>query len=67
MLSPAPRFGRAVARVRSRHLKSKHRAAHRFLRAALASGQGLDMDDKVSRFWMEQANLQPIFAYLGNQ
>ena len=62
-----PRFGRAVARVRSRHIKSKKRAAHRFLRDALAAGQGLDMDDKVSRFWMEHANLQPIFAYLANQ
>ena len=62
-----PRFGRAVARVRTAHLKSKRRAAHRFLREAAAGDNQLDMDDKVSKFWMEHANLQPIFAFLARQ
>lgn len=62
-----PRFGRAVARVRTAHLKAKRRAAHRFLRDAAEGFLKLDMDDKVSNFWMEHANLQPIFAFLARQ
>ena len=58
-----PRFGRAVARMKTNHLKAARRAAHRFLHDAAAGDHQLDVNDKVSKFWMEHANLQPIFAF----
>jgi hypothetical protein len=65
--SATPRFGRAVARVRSRHLKRQRKAAASFIRKALKGDDRLDMTKKSNQLWMEMANLKPIFQFLSKQ
>lgn len=65
--SATPRFGRAVARVRSRHLKRQQKAAASFIRKALKGDDRLDMTKKSNQLWMELANLKPIFQFLAKQ
>ena len=65
--SATPRFGRAVARVRSRHLKRQRKAAASFIRKALKGDDRLDMTKKSHQLWMELANLKPIFQFLAKQ
>ena len=63
-----PRFGRAVARVRTRHLKSQRKAAARFLCRALATESNkLDCSDATTKLWIKEANLKPIFQFLSKQ
>ena len=65
--SATPRFGRAVARVRTRHLKRQRRAAASFIRKAMKGDDRLDLSKKTNQQWMDLANLKPIFQFLAKQ
>ncbi|CAL1128084.1 unnamed protein product [Cladocopium goreaui] len=62
------RFGVAFAKVRSRHQKKHRSEAHRFLRTVVRDGtSAVDPSPKMNKFWVDHANLNPIFSYLSKQ
>lgn len=72
LFDPPPRFGRAVAKVRSAHLKRNRKAAAKFLRTAMdkfapAISGGCNMSNSANQLWINLANLKPVFQYLSKQ
>jgi len=63
-----PRLGKGVARVTTRYRMRHHREARQFLRAALRDDRAAaESSSRVNKFWVDQANLTPVLAYLGQQ
>ena len=63
-----PRFGRAVAKVRSKFQKIHHQQGAKFLRNALkCEDTHIDCRPKTHNMWVKHANLEPIFAFLAKQ
>ena len=62
-----PGFGRALARVRTKHLKRNFRKAMIFLRGARKTENQLDIRARINRAWIAGANLQPVIDYLSNR
>ena len=64
--STLPRFGRAMARLRTKHQSKVRRAATQFLDKA-AKEAGSTTHPKLGRglqTWLKQADLEPVFNYL---
>ena len=63
-----PRLGKGVARVTTRYRMRHHREARQFLRAALRDDRAAaESSSRVNKFCVDQANLTPVLAYLGQQ
>ncbi|CAK9002507.1 unnamed protein product [Durusdinium trenchii] len=61
-------LGKGVARVTTRYRMRHHREARQFLRAALRDDRAAaESSSRVNKFWVDQANLTPVLAYLGQQ
>ena len=61
-----PRFGKALARLRTRSMKITKKNARRFLKTAMASAKD-SSDPKMSKemsFWVKHADLEPVISYL---
>ena len=63
-----PRFGTALAKVRTKYGKSIRRRAMKFLREAKKSRRTnhYNMSSRVNRAWMAGANLQPVLDFMVN-
>ena len=64
--STLPRFGKAMAKLRTKHQSKVRRAARQFLDKA-AEKAGSTTHPKLSRglrTWVKQADLEPVFNYL---
>ncbi|CAK9081794.1 unnamed protein product [Durusdinium trenchii] len=59
-------FGRAYARLRTRHLQTIRRRANEFHRRALRAQGKFDLKHK-NKLWMDHANLGPILSFLAKQ
>ncbi|CAK9085109.1 unnamed protein product [Durusdinium trenchii] len=57
-------FGRALARLRSRHIASVRREARQFLRSAAKGDAKPFVVTKDMAFWCKHANLDPVFEFL---
>lgn len=60
------RFGRCLAKVRSKNFKQVRRAARTFLKSASKSGSGLNFKKTSHEHWMKHANLLPMLQYLAS-
>ena len=63
-----PRFGTALAKVRTKYGKSIRRRALKFLREAKKSRNSnqYNKSSRVNRAWMAGANLQPVLDFMVN-
>ena len=69
MLHPClwpPRFGKCLAKVRSKHLKKVRSQARQFLRRAAQEGGELDDRMGTNAHWLKHADLYPVLSYLNN-
>lgn len=66
MTTLQPRFGRVLAKVRSKHLKRHVAEARRFLREARQSTMKLNAKPKANNLWLEGANLAPVLEFLSS-
>ncbi|CAK9082041.1 unnamed protein product [Durusdinium trenchii] len=60
-------FGRAYARLRTRHLQTIRRRANEFHRRALRAQGKFDLKHNKNKLWMDHANLGPILSFLAKQ
>jgi len=63
-----PRFGVAVAKTRTAFQKQHKRQAARFLRQAIKQeSESVSNNPRLNKFWIDQANLEPILTFLSKQ
>lgn len=62
-----PRFGKAVAKVRTRNQKRIRNAACRFLRASFKTEHVLDRSKATHAHWMKHANLASVLHFLASK
>ena len=58
------RFGRALARLRTKHRASTQKLAAAFLRKAREKRAASKALSAGLQFWMKHANLEPVFSSL---
>ena len=61
---PAPRFGEALAAVRTEHSNKLRKEAEKFLKAAMTSSNAMDDRVRVNNILMKGADLKPVLNYL---
>lgn len=65
-LSVNPRFGRAMATVRTRNMRTVKAAAKEFLEAASKTAHELDRRPKINSHWLKHARLMPVLEFLAS-
>ena len=66
IVSHSPRFGVALAKMRTRQMATNKRSARNFLKAALKVGKHPhpQKTSKEFAFWVKHARLDDVFQYL---
>ena len=60
------RFGKALAKIRSKHRRQVRKAARQFLKEAVATENSLDTRVKINGHWLKHANLTPVLQFLSS-
>ena len=61
---PQPRFGRAMSRLRTAHLKDHRRRAVNLIKEAVRQCKTVKRRTSKDAMWVRSANLKPIFDFL---
>lgn len=59
-----PRFGEALAAVRSEHAVHHRREAKRFLQEAMRTSNKMDEGARANNLWIKGADLKPVLNFL---
>ena len=59
-----PRFGRALATVRTRNMRAVKAAAKSFLKRSSKTGNDLDRRPRINSHWLKHAQLMPVLEFL---
>lgn len=62
--APHPRFGKALAKLRSRHQKANRTKALKFIKQNVRSYRSIKRQTRKDALWVRCANLGPIFDFL---
>ena len=62
--APLPRFGKAMAKVKSRTFKRNQRHAAKFLRSAIQQDRQVNTNSRENTLWIKHADLNPILTFL---
>ncbi|CAK8999286.1 Putative rhamnose biosynthetic enzyme 1 [Durusdinium trenchii] len=60
------KFGKALAKIRSKHRRQVRKAARQFLKEAVATENSLDTRVKINGHWLKHANLTPVLQFLSS-
>ena len=60
------RFGKALAKIRSKHRRQVRKAARQFLKEAVATENSLDTRVKINGQGLKHANLTPVLQFLSS-
>ena len=63
----ALRFGKALATIRSRHMRKVKKRARQFLSRADTCQNQLDERKPINSHWLKHANLMPVLNYLASK